>query len=146
MGGGRFSLLYKKLVAGLSLFTDIEAFTTDHINDGLFVIGGKLQKGVALEHANEEVDRVINNLLAGNYSGHGWLEAAKGQEVGDFAIGAAQLSQRVESYAWGVLLGTPHFFYEEIKGVEGASEKRVLRAAKRLFHRGEKRLYYHARS
>jgi zinc protease len=49
MAGGKSSRLYRHLVMDSKLFSSVNAYVTGDIDPGLFVIKGRLIKGVEME-------------------------------------------------------------------------------------------------
>ena len=56
------SRLYQELIKEKQLFSEINAFVTGDMDAGLFVISGKLVKGVSFEQAEEALDQELNKL------------------------------------------------------------------------------------
>lgn len=67
LSAGQSGRLNQKLVKELRLFSDVSAFVSGDIDAGLFVITGKLIKGVPIAEAEkalqEEIDAICNHLV-----------------------------------------------------------------------------------
>ncbi len=63
LGKGESSRLYTQLVKEKELFTTISCYVTGSIDPGLMVVSGRLNQGITPEQAEEEVERVIRQLL-----------------------------------------------------------------------------------
>ena len=67
LSAGQSGRLNQQLVKKQQLFSDLNAFITGDIEPGLFVVTGKLMKGVSMEVAENalqlEIDQIINNLV-----------------------------------------------------------------------------------
>jgi predicted Zn-dependent peptidase len=68
LSNGHSARLYQKLVKERKMFTSLQAFITGDIDGGLFIITGKLMKGVTMEEAEaaiwEELHRFANDLIS----------------------------------------------------------------------------------
>jgi predicted Zn-dependent peptidase len=67
LSAGQSGRLNQQLVKKQQLFSDLNAFITGDIEPGLFVITGKLMKGVSMDVAENalqmEIDQIINNQV-----------------------------------------------------------------------------------
>ncbi len=67
LSAGQSGRLYRELVKNLRLFSDIHAFVSGDMEAGLFVITGKLMKGVTMSEAENalqlELDKICNNVI-----------------------------------------------------------------------------------
>ena len=68
LSNGQSSRLYQNLVKERNLFSNIDAYHTGHIEEGLLVISGKLIKGISFEEAENaieiEIERLKNELIS----------------------------------------------------------------------------------
>ena len=62
LSNGRSSRLFRRLVMEKSLFTSIEASITGDIDEGLFLINGRLNQGVSLQQADEAIEEELGRL------------------------------------------------------------------------------------
>ncbi len=59
---GKSSRLYQQLVKEKNLFTDIGAYMLGELDKSLFVVEGKLVKGVKMEDAEKGIEEVLNQI------------------------------------------------------------------------------------
>lgn len=59
---GTSSRLYQNLVRGKRLFSDLDAYVTGSIDDGLVIIEGRLLPGVTMEQADEAIEAELNDI------------------------------------------------------------------------------------
>ncbi len=59
---GDSSRLYNRLVKEEKLFTDIDAYITGELEEGLFLVEGKLRPGVSMEDAEDGIRRELDRL------------------------------------------------------------------------------------
>ena len=62
LSNGDSSRLYARLVKQQKLFSDVQAYVTSDIDEGLFIFTGKLVKGVSMERAEEALNKEIAEL------------------------------------------------------------------------------------
>ncbi len=63
LSNGNSSRFYQQLIKNKKLFSEINAFISGDIENGLFIITGKLTKGVSMETAEEAIDKEISQLI-----------------------------------------------------------------------------------
>ncbi len=67
LSGGQSARLFSELIKKRQLFSDLQAYITGDIDNGLFVIAGRLIKGVAMEEAekaiNEQLEKICTTLV-----------------------------------------------------------------------------------
>ena len=63
LSAGQSGRLHQQLVKNLRLFSDINAFISGDIEAGLFVITGKLMKGISMEDAEMALQAEIDKIL-----------------------------------------------------------------------------------
>lgn len=64
LSAGQSGRLHQQLVKNLRLFSDINAFISGDIEAGLFVITGKLMKGISMEEAESALQVEIDKMLS----------------------------------------------------------------------------------
>jgi predicted Zn-dependent peptidase len=64
LSAGQSGRLHQQLVKNLRLFSDINAFISGDIEAGLFVITGKLMKGISMEEAESALQVEIDKILS----------------------------------------------------------------------------------
>lgn len=70
LSNGRSSRLFQRLVMDRKLFADIDASITGDIDEGLFMIKGRVNKGISLEIADRAVVEELNKLRAEEVSAY----------------------------------------------------------------------------
>ena len=68
LGAGRSSRLYNALVKGKRLFSELDCYLTGDIESGLFIIEGKLIKGVSVDEAEAGIIHELELLKTGTVS------------------------------------------------------------------------------
>ena len=72
LGGSLSSRLQQELVRERKLFTDIGAYSTESLDNGLFIISGRLFPEVSESEANEAVWQILNRLAQEPVSEKEW--------------------------------------------------------------------------
>ncbi|HNX06737.1 MAG TPA: pitrilysin family protein [Bacteroidales bacterium] len=62
LSAGNSSRLYNRLVKEKQLFSDLDAYITGDVDDGLFVFSGKLMQGVDMEMAEKAIQDEISHI------------------------------------------------------------------------------------
>ena len=62
LSNGNSSRLYSRLVKQQKLFSDLHAYITGDIDEGLFIFTGKLVKGVSMEQAEQALNHEIETI------------------------------------------------------------------------------------
>jgi zinc protease len=64
LSGGKSSRLYRHLVMEKKLFSSINAYITGERDPGLFIIRGRIMKGIEMDHAREAINNEINDFIS----------------------------------------------------------------------------------
>jgi zinc protease len=64
LAGGKSSRFYRNLIMGKKLFSNLNAYITGDIDPGLFIIRGRLIKGIDMEMAHEAILNEIEQLTS----------------------------------------------------------------------------------
>lgn len=143
LGRGPSSRLYQQLVREKELFTSISSFVTGSIDPGLLVISGRVNEGVSLSRAEEEVDRIINGIHNNGIEND--LEKVKTQAESMMEFGEVELINRAMNLAFARLSGNANLVNEEAKMIERVSAEDIRRVASGIFREdNSSTLYYHA--
>lgn len=146
LSNGKSSRLYQKLVRENNLFSDINAYITGDIEEGLFVITGRLYKNVSFKTAesaiNEEIERIKNNPIDG-YE----LEKVKNKFESNFRFGEANPLDKAMNLAFYELLGDANDVNHEVDGYRNVTSDKVKEVASKIFKEDNcSTLYYKAKN
>ncbi len=142
LSNGDSSRLYQQLVKKQTLFTDINAFITGEIEEGLFVITGKILKGVdikiAEEALNNELSKIINEQLKQSE-----LQKVKNKVEATLVFSEVSILNKVINLAYMELLGDANLINQEIKNYGKVTTKQVQNVASTIFDKNNcSTLYY----
>ena len=123
LSNGRSSRLYRHLVMERKMFSDIDASITGDIDAGLFVVTGRLNKGITMEDADEAIKREVSALMFSNIN---YLHKAT-------------------NLAYHELIGRAEDINEEVKKYWDITPQDLRRAAQKVFREeNSSTLYYRA--
>ncbi|MDP4186815.1 MAG: pitrilysin family protein [Bacteroidota bacterium] len=132
LANGNSSRLYQSLIKEQKLFSEIDAYITADIDNGLFYIKGKIMKGVSIEKAETAIEQE--------------LEKITGDLVSDYELG--KVKNRVESsqvlsqinalnkamlLAYQELLGGAEKINEEIDHYRAVQKEDIRTVARKIF-------------
>ncbi|SKC76219.1 M16 family metallopeptidase [Ohtaekwangia koreensis] len=124
---GQSSRLYQQLVKEKEIFTSISSFVMGTVDPGLLVISGRLKEGISLEHAEQEVDTILQQVVS-NGVAEAELEKVKNQAESTLEFGEMEVMNRAMNLAFSKLSGDANLVNEEgnqINAVTVADVKRV---------------------
>ncbi len=99
---GKSALLHANLVEKETLYTKINAYTTESLDPGLLVISGSLVSKVAFEEAESALITVLQQIKATTPVA---LEKAKNQMEAQLVFGQVNLVDRAQELAIATLQG-----------------------------------------
>ena len=146
MGGGASSRLYEQLIKVKQIFSSIECYHFGTIDPGLFVIEGKLVKGVTMSVAEkailDEIERIKNEILP-------LKEVQKGINKTESLICFEDMSimNRAHSLAYYELLGDASLMNIELKKYQEVTPQLIQETAQRIFKDTNRNtLYYYSKN
>jgi zinc protease len=146
LSNGKSSRLYQKLVKENNLFSDLNAYITGDIEEGLFVITGRLFKSTSFKVAesaiNDELEN-LKNITIDNYE----LEKVKNKFESNFKFGEANPLDKAMNLAFYELLGNAKDINLEVERYRNVTAEKVKEVALKLFTLENcSTLYYKARN
>ena len=139
---GQSSRLYNRLLKEQQLFSDIHAYITSSLDEGLFVIEGKLSEGVAIETAENAVWAELN-LIATEEVSQTELTKVKNKSESIMVFAEMNLLDKAMNLAYYELLGDADGLNTEINKYLAVDAAQILKAAKKTFVRERcSTLYY----
>ena len=132
LSNGDSSRLYRKLVKDNSLFSQISAFVTGDLDNGLFVITGRLFKNTSMTKAikaiHDELD-LISNKLVDNEE----FRKVKNKAVADQKFSRISVLSKAMSLGYFELLGDADLWNNEINIYQKISRNEIRAAARKIF-------------
>lgn len=131
---GDSSRLYKQLVKEKKLFSSIGAYITETIDDGLFVIEGKLSKGVDMDKANAAIEEVLQQVIAEQIS-EDELTKVKNKIESYLVFGETNVLNRAMNLAYFEMLGDANGVNKEIEKYTSVTGKQMHNIAADVFRK-----------
>ena len=139
---GNASRLYIELVKNQKLFSEINAFTYESLDPGIFIITGKLLDGVTLEKADEAIQKEIAKLSSAEVT-KDELEKAKNKTESQHVFAEISILNKAMNLAMFELLGDAANANKEVEKFFSVTEKDVLNEAKNMLKESNcSTLYY----
>ncbi|MBL7882680.1 MAG: insulinase family protein [Bacteroidia bacterium] len=129
---GNSSRLHNSLIKEQQLFSDIHAYVMGDFDKGLFVISGKLSKGVTIEQAEtaieEEILKIKNSLVTDDE-----LTKVKNKIESSHVFGEVDVLSKATNLAVSELLGNANLINQEVEKYLAVSNQQIKDAATKLF-------------
>lgn len=139
---GQSSRLYNSLLKEQQLFSDIHAYITSSIDEGLFIIEGKLVEGVSVERAEAAIWAELDKLRAERVT-EAEITKVKNKSESIMVFAEMNLLDKAMNLAYYELLGDAGALNTEIDKYLAVSPERIQQAAKTTFVKAQcSTLYY----
>lgn len=139
---GHSSRLYNSLLKEQQLFSDIHAYITSSIDEGLFVIEGKLVHGVPVGTAEQAIWTELKRLVHQEVSEHE-LTKVKNKSESIMVFAEMSLLDKAMNLAYYELLGDAASLNTEIDRYLAVTPAQIMKAAQDTFvHEKCSTLYY----
>ncbi len=139
---GQSSRLYNSLLKEQQLFSDIHAYVTSSIDEGLFVIEGKLVQGVTIEAAEASIWAELTKLTQHEVTEEE-ITKVKNKSESIMVFAEMSLLDKAMNLAYYELLGDAEGLNTEIDKYLAVTPQHILKAAKNTFAKEQcSTLYY----
>ncbi len=129
---GESSRLYKKLIKEQPSFTDINAYITGSLDEGLFIISGKPKDGVSLEQAYELIKTELS-LLQTEKCAEEELTMVKNKIESTTVFSEMSVLNKAMGLGYYELLGDANWINNEEKKYHKITADDILKEAQSLF-------------
>ncbi|MGB1205666.1 MAG: M16 family metallopeptidase [Chitinophagales bacterium] len=134
LANGGSSRLYRKLVKEQAIFNTIDAYSYDALDKGLFVIEGKLNKGVSFEEAEAALWQELELLQNGELTEYEFRKI-KNRVESSIAFAETSLKTKAFSLAYYWLLGDITEVNREVQRYEEVTITQCQKIAKTIFQK-----------
>lgn len=143
---GNASRLYVELVKNQKLFSEINAFTFESLDPGIFIITSKLLDGVTLEKADEAIQKEIEKITSAEVQ-KDELEKAKNKTESQHIFAEISILNKAMNLAIFELLGGAENANKEVEKFFSVSEKDILEESRKVLKESNcSTLYYRSKS
>ncbi|EDM36585.1 zinc protease [Pedobacter sp. BAL39] len=129
---GQSSRLYNSLLKEQQLFSDIHAYLTSSLDEGLFIVEGKLVEGVAMETAEAAVWAELRKISEEPVT-EDELTKVKNKSESIIVFGEMSLLDKAMNLAYYELLGDAHALNSEIDKYLAVTATSILNVAQQTF-------------
>jgi zinc protease len=144
LGRGQSSRLYQKLIKEKEIFSSISSFLMGTVDPGLMVISGRVNDGIALETAEEEVENVIRDLRDYDLDDDE-LNKVKNQAESILEFGEVEVINRAINLAFAKLSGDANLVNTEATSIERVTKGDIKRLSNEVLQESNANvLYYHS--
>lgn len=131
LSNGHSSRLYRRLVQDERLFTEINAYITGDLGQGLFVVSGKLCDGIRFDEAENAIDEEIAKLQEQPVRPQE-LEKVANKFENTFVYSQYKAADRALSLCYYEMIGQPELVNNEPQRYRTVSSDDIRRVARRL--------------
>lgn len=143
---GNASRLYVELVKNQKLFSEINAFTFESLDPGIFIVTGKLLDGVTLEQADAAIQKELAKITAAEVQ-KDELEKAKNKTESQHVFAEMSILNKAMNLAIFELLGDAGNANKEVEKFFSVSGQDMLNEARKVLKESNcSTLYYHSKT
>jgi zinc protease len=132
LSSGRSTRLYEELVRKKRLFTEMDAFITGDIDNGLFVFTGKLQKGVTIVDAERSIWEQAEKIMKETPSEEE-MQKARNRLESAKTFSDISILNRAFKIAYAELVNDPDLVNNETSRYFTVTPEDISNAARELF-------------
>lgn len=114
LSNGKSSRLYEELVKKKQLFSDINAYISGDLDEGLFVFSGKLIKGISIQQAEEALQVEIERIKANSITERE-LQKVKNQIEANLLFSEMHVLNKAMNLAFFELMGNAQAVNTEVE-------------------------------
>jgi predicted Zn-dependent peptidase len=146
LSSGNSSRLYQKLIKEQELFSDIDAYVTSYLDEGLIIVEGKMLNGVSMEQADMAITNELLRLKK-NPVPVKEFQKIKNKQESYSVFSEVNLLNRATNLAYYELIGDTELINTEINLYNKITVEDVMNEADKIFHQTNcSTIYYHAKN
>jgi zinc protease len=132
LSSGRSSRLYDALIKNKKLFTELNAYVTANIDPGLFVIEGKLMKGVSMSTADVAIEEELEKLNTQGVTKHE-LQKVKNKQESNILFNEMDVMSKAINLAFFELIGDSNLINHTLDHYLSVTTDRVKEQSNQCF-------------
>jgi len=146
LANGKSARLYKHLVQEQKIFSEINAYITGEIEEGLFVISGNVMPSFSLEKAEKAIHTELQNISEGFVFEYE-LQKVKNKIESTIIFSESSILNKAMNLAKFAHLGNPNLINTEIDTYTNVTSTDIKRVANELFNpNNDSTLFYKSRT
>lgn len=142
LANGKSSRLYQSLVKEKKLFSEINAYITGDIDEGLLIVTGKLIHGIEMPEAenaiNIELQKIITDPID-NYE----IEKVKNKFESVYQFGQLSALNKAIDLSYHELLGDANKINQEVEKYRSVTKEEIQTVASELFNKNNSSTLYY---
>ena len=131
LSSGESARLHRELVKEQKLFTDVDAYITASMDEGLFIVEGKYAEGVDREKANMALDVELSRIREEKVSEHE-LAKVRNQSESTESFGNVSVLNKAMKLGYYQLLGDPNGINTEIENYRKVQAEDIQEMAREV--------------
>ena len=144
LSNGNSSRLFNRLIKEKRLFSELHAYISGDIDNGLFIIDGKLVKGKKMEEAENAINKEIE-IITKQTVENDELQKVKNKIESSLEFSEMNVLDKAMNLSYSELLGDAGLINHEKLKYQAVTEKQLLRSAQEVFRQDNcSTLYYYA--
>ena len=132
MSRGDSSRLYKKLIKENPSFTDINAYISGSLDEGLFIVSGKPKEGVSLDEAYQLI-RTELDIMQTELCDEKELTMVKNKIESTSVFGEMSVLNKAMGLGYFELLGDANWINEEKDKLQNITAEELMEESKKMF-------------
>ncbi|MBS1684441.1 MAG: insulinase family protein [Bacteroidetes bacterium] len=128
---GESSRLYNELVKDKKIFSSVAAYLSETIDDGMFIVEGKLNPGISMDAADKAIEESCLHL-ADTVTEHE-LQKVKNKTEAYLIFSDTNVLNRAMNLAWYDMLGDPNDINKEIDKYLAVTTGQIRTVAQQIF-------------
>ena len=130
LSNGKSAQLYQHLVKEKQIFTEINAYITGDIDNGIFIITGQTAKGFSLDQANKAIENEIQ-LLKTSISDY-QVQKVKNKVESTLVFSEVNILNKAMNLSVFELLGDAKKINQEISNYQKVNKKHIIETASNI--------------
>jgi predicted Zn-dependent peptidase len=142
---GNSSRLHNALIKEKKLFSDVNAYVLGDLDKGLFIISGKLSKGVSMQDAEKGIEEELTKMKTSAVNADE-LVKVKNKMESSHVFGEVDVLNKATNLAISELLGDAGMINQEVEKYLAVTDRQIMEQANTIFRKENcSTLYYLAK-
>ncbi len=145
LSSGSSARLYRKLVKEQKLFSELDAYVTGTLDEGLVIVEGKLAKGTNMKQAEEMIDSELDTMLKEGIDDEEFQKVKNKQEAYT-EFSEVNMLNRTINLAFCELMGDTNRINTELERYNKITTHELLEESKKVFRQeNSSTIHYYAK-
>ncbi|MGE0088229.1 MAG: M16 family metallopeptidase [Bacteroidales bacterium] len=132
LSNGKSSRLYQELVKENQYFSSIDAHITGDIDEGLFIITGKIMKGISIDKAEKAIENELRKICENTVDDYE-INKVKNKFESIHQFGQLSAMNKAMDLAYQELLGDADRINYEVQNYRNVNKEDIKRVATKMF-------------